>query len=926
MATHLEPNTSTSNSNAGVAHPTKEWTGRAVISLVIASLTIEFTRQYFQASLNLVVSEFIILIACAILFSPAFYLVMRRKGGTMAKCSLVLGIALVAMSRIIIMIDSMEWLQVQSTDTGIRETIRHARTLCQVMGLVTLFSTIYFALLTSLQAESALEKENAFRKAIIENSAEGLCVCQFLNAFPHVLFTVWSSRMTEIFGYTLTEINQLGVYETLIPSADSRQRAIERMKCARAGDNLSGDELDVVDRHGRRRIISVSSTRLQWNDNQVHLLLHVSDITRRKQSEELLRQSERRFRETLERAQLIAIEIDPNGRIIFCNEFLLDLTGWKSEEVVGHDWFDLFLPEDQQVDIRAVVDAILETSTAYAHYENPIKTRDGTLRHIRWNNTPVRGADGQITSIISLGEDVTERKKMEELLRVNEENLRSLFDTIHEPVFLVERDGTILAVNESFAARFETSVADCIGKSLYSFSPPSLRDRRREYFAEVLRTGRTVSFEDEREGHWAHHNLTPVLNSNGEIERIAGYVMDMTERRVAEAENAKLEEQLQQAQKMESVGRLAGGVAHDFNNMLGVILGHIDLAIEQVEPSSPLLADLAEVRSAAERSADLTRQLLAFARKQTVAPRVLNLNETVEGMLKMLQRLIGENITLVWEPGNALWPVNVDPSQIDQILANLAVNARDAIADVGRITIKTSNCVVDNAYAAEHPSMAPGDYVQVMIEDNGSGMDNDILAHIFEPFFTTKGVGEGTGLGLATVYGAVKQNNGFIDALSEPGQGTTFRIYLPRHDGSITQRPLERIDRQLTSGHETILLVEDEPGILKLTTLLLQKDGYTVLPANTPGDAIRIAQEYDGEIHLLMTDVVMPDMNGRDLAHNILRYHPNIQRLFMSGYTADLIAHHGVLEEGVHFIQKPFSTQNLAAKVRKALQQRNFVN
>ena len=410
---------------------------------------------------------------------------------------------------------------------------------------------------------------------------------------------------------------------------------------------------------------------------------------------------------------------------------------------------------------------------------------------------------------------------------------------------------------------------------------------------------------------------TNVLLSDGSS---IGIGIDVSERKRAEEQKARLEAQLQQAQKMESVGRLAGGVAHDFNNMLGVILGHAEMAMAKVDPALPLHADLIEIRKAANRSADLTRQLLAFARKQTIAPKVLDLNKAIAGMLKMLQRLIAANINLAWLPSANLWQVRADPSQIDQILANLCVNAGDAIADAGKITIETGNSVLDEAYCAGHVGCVPGEYVQLAVSDNGCGMDKETLAHIFEPFFTTKGVGEGTGLGLSTVYGAVKQNNGFIYAYSELGQGTTFTIYLPRHVGKTAQaaRP-DGADAPALRGEETILVVEDEAAFLRLAKLMLEKLGYTVLTASTPGEAIRLAREYTGEIHLLMTDVVMPEMNGRDLAKNLLSLYPDLKRLFMSGYTANVIAHHGLLDEGVYFLQKPFSPQDLSAKVREAL-------
>ncbi len=418
---------------------------------------------------------------------------------------------------------------------------------------------------------------------------------------------------------------------------------------------------------------------------------------------------------------------------------------------------------------------------------------------------------------------------------------------------------------------------------------------------------------------WAHLRGTAAQAEDGTpVCRVI--LSDTTQRKLAEEKNKKLQAQLTHAQKMESVGRLAGGVAHDFNNMLGIILGYTELAMDRVEPDEPLHADLEEIRKAALHSADLTRQLLAFGRKQTITPRVLDFNETVEGILTMLRRLIGEDINLVWIPGHGLWPVKMDPEQINQILANLCVNARDAIADVGKITVETNNTILDDEYCAlQAGNLTPDEYVTLTVSDDGCGMDGKTLLLVFDPFFTTKEVGKGTGLGLATVYGIVKQNNGSINVYSEPDQGTTFKIYLPRYAAKTEPLP-ETVPVQATArGHETILLVEDEPAILKMTTIMLKRQGYTVLTASFPGEAIRLASEHSGRIGLLLTDVIMPEMNGRDLAKHLSSICPNVKCLFMSGYTANVIAHHGLLNENEQFIQKPFSLKNLGVKVREIL-------
>lgn len=385
------------------------------------------------------------------------------------------------------------------------------------------------------------------------------------------------------------------------------------------------------------------------------------------------------------------------------------------------------------------------------------------------------------------------------------------------------------------------------------------------------------------------------------------------------AEKIQLEEQYRQTQKMEAIGQLAGGVAHDFNNMLGVILGYAELALEEVNQSHPLYNKLKEIQKAALRSADITRKLLAFARKQEIEPRVLDLNETVEGMLKMLRRLIGEDINLTWLPGAGLWPVKVDPSQIDQILANLCINGRDAIAGIGQITVQTENSTLDVEYCAAHTEFVPGEYVRMTVTDSGCGIDQTTLPQIFDPFFTTKDVSAGTGLGLATVFGAVKQNNGFINVSSELGLGTSFTIYLPRHHGDTKQRDKE-LTLPIMRDNATILLVEDEATILSMTMTMLESLGYTVLPADSPEQAIRRAAEFAGEIDMLITDVVMPGLNGRDLADLLVEKYPKMRCLFMSGYTADIITNHGVLDNGLYFIQKPFTKNNLAVKIRQVME------
>ena len=389
----------------------------------------------------------------------------------------------------------------------------------------------------------------------------------------------------------------------------------------------------------------------------------------------------------------------------------------------------------------------------------------------------------------------------------------------------------------------------------------------------------------------------------------------------AEQERAKLESQLIQAQKMESVGRLAGGVAHDFNNMLSVILGYAELIKAKLPDGDPLLKDVLAIEKAASHSRDITRQLLAFSRKQIIAPRVMDLNDLIASSRNTLSRLIGEDIDLRFYPGNNLWRINFDPAQVEQILINLAVNARDAMPDGGKLTIETENSRLDAAYCLKHLGFKPGQYVFLGVSDDGMGMDKEIQSHLFEPFFTTKEVGKGTGLGLATVYGMVKQNGGFIICYSEPGRGTTFKIYIPRvsEEDETAEEPKEA---PVAHGAGMILLVEDDEMVREITKDILEEIGYTVLTVDTPQEAVALCENRGTLVDLLLTDVVMPEMSGKELGNRIAAIRPGIKVLFMSGYTSDVIAHRGVLEKGVHFIQKPFRVKDLARKIHELIGER----
>jgi len=657
--------------------------------------------------------------------------------------------------------------------------------------------------------------------------------------------------------------------------------------------------------------------------------LHITairDITARMEAERALRESEEQYRQLFEAESDAIVLIDnETSRILRANQAACALYGYSADELLTMHNYDLSAePQETQRVTRTTPPALDQIVTIPLRWH---RKRDGTVFPVEITGRFfVR--EGRPVHIAAI-RDITERRIAEQALRESEALYRRLADNIDDVIWTLDNDLHFTYVSPSIMKLRGLTPEEAMRETpAESMTPESFRRMQeiegvRQFTQDPRSWEGRIHVEVEqyhKDGHtvWVEMTIQPLRGEDGQRLGYLGVSRNITERKRAEAEAARLQEQLTQALKMESVGRLAGGVAHDFNNMLQAILGHAELAMEDIEPASPVHESLSEIQRAARRSADLTRQLLAFARKQTISPQVLDLNETVGGMLKMLRRLIGEDIDLIWSPGYNLWPVRMDPSQLDQILANLCVNARDAIGDVGRITIETDNVTLDAAYCAAHAEITPGDYVMLAVSDSGCGMSKETMSHLFEPFYTTKPVGEGTGLGLATVYGIVKQNEGAINVYSEPGLGATFKIYLPRYQGAAPSLAGGEAGA-LRAGDETVLLVEDEAAILMMGKRMLERLGYTVLTADSPAAALATASEYQGAIHLLVTDVVMPEMNGRELAERLRSAQPSLKCLFMSGYTADVIAHRGVLEEGVQFMPKPFTLQALASHVRAAL-------
>ncbi len=521
---------------------------------------------------------------------------------------------------------------------------------------------------------------------------------------------------------------------------------------------------------------------------------------------------------------------------------------------------------------------------------------------------------------------LVERAQMEDALRLSEERFRLLLDKAENIAVQGYRpDGTVCYWNKASEQIYGYTAAEAMGRNLVDIIiPPDMRDAVRAAIKHMFETGEVHPPEElwlmRKDG-----SLTPVYSNHtvidipGQGKELFCIDIDLTARRQAEEKQAKLEEELRQSQKMETVGRLAGGVAHDFNNMLTAILGFSELLLYRVEVDHEARRYVDQIRAAAERAASLTSQLLAFSRKQMLQPKIFNLNTLVVNIENMLHRLIGEDIELVILLDPQLGQVLADPAQIDQVVMNLAVNARDAMPRGGKLTIETKNVYLDEAYARQYMEFNPGSYVMLAVSDTGIGMDKETQTHLFEPFFTTKEVGKGTGLGLATIYGIIKQSDGHIWVYSEVGQGTTFKVYLPRQAETVATDTLAASAVEVRRGYETILLVEDADMVRNLTQRILSKNGYTVLEAGNGAEALQICQNHSGPIHLLLTDVVMPGMSGRELADRLTPLRPGLKILYMSGYTDDAIVHHGLLEPGIAFLQKPFSTTLLTHKLREVL-------
>jgi two-component system cell cycle sensor histidine kinase/response regulator CckA len=631
----------------------------------------------------------------------------------------------------------------------------------------------------------------------------------------------------------------------------------------------------------------------------------------RKQVEAELRRSNELLRVIIEAAPTAIIGPDLDGRVHgVWNPAAEKMLGWTAQEAMGR--LLPSVPAESQEEFRRFRERIRE-GLSLEGVEVRRQRKDGTPIDYGIYASPLRDHAGKTIGNVAVLVDATERKR----LAVELQRLAIAIEQAAETIVITDPDGAIEYVNPAFSRVTGYSRDEVIGAN------PRLLQSGKHDTAFYRTLWDTLGRGETWHGHFVNKRkdgtlfeeeatISPVRDEHGQVIHYVAVKRDVTQ-------EVTLESQLRQSQKMEAVGRLAGGVAHDFNNLLFVITGHTDLLLQQTLAADPRRERLQHIADAASRAADLTRQLLAFSRRQVLEPTVLDLGELVRGLANMLPRLLGEDVDLRISIAPQLGEVRADAGQIEQVIMNLAVNARDAMPEGGQLTIQVKNVELDDEYARHHEGAKAGPFVMLAVSDSGCGMAPETQRRIFEPFFTTKELGKGTGLGLSTVYGVVKQSNGYISVYSEPGQGTTFKVYLPRVDGSGGARGRERVDRFEARGSETILLVEDDAGVRRLACELLQVAGYTVLAAAGGAEALAIAEKYPGPVDLLLTDVVMPGMSGRDLARRLAERRPETKVVFMSGYTDDAIVHHGVLSPGTLLLGKPFTPATLGRRVREAL-------
>ncbi|MBN2243570.1 MAG: PAS domain S-box protein [Acidobacteria bacterium] len=728
--------------------------------------------------------------------------------------------------------------------------------------------------------------------------------------------SVGNPAMERITGYSTRELKTHGI-EKLFSDSASYQKLLWSLSESGAVQEW---EAQLTRKDGDPCVALLNIEQAKLGGQRV-FFAYMRDITKRKRIAESLQESKERFRLIAESIDEVFLMSD-RGKAVYVSPAFDRLWGRPRQDVCRDP--ELLL-ETIHPDDRERVAAAQATRDAGKPFdlEYRIRRPDGSVRYIWDRGFPVLDESGQIDRYVSVAKDITERSLAVQALKESEERYRTAIEHCNDGV-AIAKETTNLFVNQRYVDMFGyDKPEDLVGKPVSLTMNPEEFEKQKSIMLRRQK-GDPVPSRYEMQGIRKDGKPVDIEISatrtvyRGESVSLA-YVRDITERKNAERENAKLQEQIRQSQKMEAIGVLAGGVAHDFNNLIMVINGYSDFLLNDLDPDDPRRKEVEQIKDAGQRAATLTAQLLAFSRKQMLSPKILDLNTTIEDMSKMLRRLIGEDIELVSITRTGLGMISADPGQIQQIIMNLVGNAREAMPRGGKITIETANVDLDENYTQKHAAVTSGPHVMLAISDNGTGMDEETQARVFEPFFSTKGPGKGTGLGLSTVYGIVKQSGGTIWLYSEPGKGTTFKIYFPRVLGAAEKYAGAVRTALEPMRTETVLVVEDEPAVRGLAVRILKKQGYKVLEASNGKDALAVARECADKIDLVLTDVVMPGMSGRELAAQMEILRPGIKSLYISGYTSNAIVHHDILDSNVSFLQKPFNAEALVRKVGEVI-------